>query len=194
MENTMIKLYSDDDLWDAVMQKRRLLAIFLSVLGVWLIAVAGCATWYALLPYEDPMLKWVIVIACVITAVFFAFAFPFMGISYKRSKAYVKMLKFFSAGLKECCVAPFEGVDDWITHDGVDVNVADFSVPNIKRDGMMTRQIYIDGEKDFPPFEEGVRARMIVQGNLLLEYEILPKEEKEEEIEESKGDSENEAQ
>ena len=192
----MIKLYSDDDLWDAVAQKRRLLAIFLVVLGIWLCAVAGCATWYALLPYKDPMLPWVIVIACVLTAVFLAFAFPFMGISYKRSKAYVKMLKFFSAGLKECCVAPFEGVDDWITHDGVDVNVADFSVPNLKRDGMMTRQIYIDGEKDFPPFEEGVRARMIVQGNLLIEYEILPNEAKdaeEEEKEESKGEAKNEA-
>ena len=187
MKNNMVKLYSDDDLWDAVMQKRRLLAIFLSVLIVWLLAVAGCATWYAMLPYKDSMQTWVIVIACAVTAVFFAFAFPFMGISYKRSKAYVKMLKFFSEGLKECCVAPFSEVDDWITHDGVDVNVADFWVPNLKRDGMMIRQIYIDGEKDFPPFLEGVRARMVVQGNLLLEYEIL-KEEKEE------GDLEHEAQ
>lgn len=181
MKNTMVKLYTDDDLWNAVKQKRRILGIFLAVLSVWLLATSGCATWYALLPYQDPMLKWVIVIACVITALFLMFAFPFMGISYKRSKAYVKMLKFFSEGLKECCVAPFDGVDDWITHDGVDVNVADFSVPNIKRDGMMTRQILIDGEKDFPPFREGVKARMIVQGNLLLEYEILQEDEDEKE-------------
>ena len=173
MKNTMVKLYSDDDLWNAVKQKRRLLAIFLSVLGIWLAAVAGCATWYAMLPYKDSMQIWVIVIASVITAAFLMFAFPFMGISYKRSKAYVKMLKFFSTGLKECFVAPYEGVDDWLTHDGVDVNVADFSVPNLKRDGMMTRQIYIDGEKDFPPFPEGARVRMVVQGNVLLEYEIL---------------------
>lgn len=182
----MVTLYSDDDLWNAVGQKRRLLAIFFAALGVWLLAVAGCATWYAMLPYEDPMLPWVIVIVCVITALFFMFAFPFMGISYKRSKAYVKMLKFFSEGLKECCIAPFEGVDDWLTHDGVDVNVADFSVPNLKRDGMMTRQIYIDGEKDFPPFREGCRAKLVVQGNILLEYELL--EDKEERAE--KGENE----
>ena len=180
MDKIMIKLYSDEDLWNAVRQKRRLLSIFFVVLGVWLLAVVGCAVWYAMLPYKDSMQKWVIVIVCAITAIFFMFAFPFMGISYKRSKAYVKMLKFFSAGLKECCVAPFEGVNDWITHDGVDVNVADFSVPNLKRDGMMTRQVYIDGEKDFPPFKEGEKAKFIVQGNILLEYEILENVEEEE--------------
>ena len=186
----MIQLYTDDDLWDAVKQKRRLLTIFFVVLSVWLLAIVGCSVWYAMLPYKDSMQPWVVVISCVITALFLMFAFPFMGISYKRSKAYVKMLKFFSEGLKECCVAPFEGVDDWITHDGVDVNVADFSVPNIKRDGMMTRQILIDGEKDFPPFREGVRARMIVQGNLLLSYEIVDEEQESEE----KGDIQNESE
>lgn len=176
----MRKLYTDDDLWNAVMQKRKLLAVFLAVLGVWLAAVVGCAVWYAMLPYEDSMQPWVIVITCAITALFLMFAFPYMGISYKRCKAYVRMLKFFSEGLKESCVAPFEGIDDWMTHDGVDVNVADFSVPNVKRDGMMTRRILVDGEKDFPPFEEGDTVKLIVQGNLLLEYDILKKNEEKE--------------
>ena len=180
MDKIRIKLYSDEDLWNAVQPKRRLLVIFFAALGVWLLSVVGCAVWYAMLPYKDSMQKWVIVIVCAITAIFFMFAFPFMGISYKRSKAYVKMLRFFSEGLKEHCVAPFEGVNDWITHDGVDVNVADFSIPNLKRDGMMTRQIYIDGEKDFPPFKEGEKARLIVQGNILLEYEILESAEEKE--------------
>ena len=44
----------------------------------------------------------------------------------------------------------------------------------------MTRQIYIDGEKDFPPFEEGKQVRMITQGNLLIEYEITDIEGEEE--------------
>ena len=55
----------------------------------------------------------------------------------------------------------------------MDVNVADFSVPNVKRDGMMTRQVYVDGEKDFPPFEEGKRVGFVTQGNLLVEYELM---------------------
>ncbi len=172
----MIKLYSDEDLWSATMQKRRLLAVFLTVLCVWAGALAGCIAWYALLAYEDPMQTWVIVITCVVTALFIMFAFPFMGISYKRCNAYVKMLRAYSRGLKEFFIAPYEGVDDWMTHDGVDVNVANFSVPNYKRDGTMTRQVFVDGEKDYPPFEEGQRVRMVLQGNNLLEYEISKEE------------------
>ncbi len=168
----MIKLYSDADLWNAMMQKRKLLAIFFSVMAVWLMGFAGFTTWYALLPYKDHMGTWVIVITCIWTALFIMFAFPFLGISLKRCRAYVKAMKFISTGIKDYCVAPFEGIDDWTTHDGVDVNVADFSVPNVKRDGMMTRQIYVDGEKDFPPFEEGKYVKFVTQGNLLIEYEI----------------------
>ena len=37
----------------------------------------------------------------------------------------------------------------------------------------MIRQIYVDGEKDFPPFEEGEEVRFVSQGNLLIEYEII---------------------
>ncbi|MDE5897591.1 MAG: hypothetical protein K2H43_07240, partial [Clostridia bacterium] len=73
-----------------------------------------------------------------------------------------------------------EGIDDWTTHDGVDVNVANFAVKNIKRDETMTRQIYVDGEKDFPAFEEGKYARLVSQGNLLIEYELLGNSEEKE--------------
>ena len=83
------------------------------------------------------------------------------------------MLKFISLGLKEYAVLPFAGIDDWITRDGVDVNVATFRVRNVKRDEEMIRQIYVDGEKDFPPFEEEQTVRVVSQGNLLIEYEIL---------------------
>ena len=169
----MVKLYSEEDLWNAVMQRRKLLAIFFSVLVVWLAGFACCIAWYVLLPYKASIGKWVIVITCVWTALFIMFSFPFMGISFKRCNAYVRALKFLSTGIKDYCVAPFEGIDDWTTHDGVDVNVADFSVPNVKRDGMMTRQVYVDGEKDFPPFEEGKRVGFVTQGNLLVEYELI---------------------
>ena len=72
---------------------------------------------------------------------------------------------------------PFEGIEDWTTRDGVDVNVALFRVRHIKRDEEMVRQIYIDGEKDFPPFEEEDMVRVVSQGNLLIEYEILSRSE-----------------
>ena len=67
----------------------------------------------------------------------------------------------------------YVSMDGKTLRDGVDVNVATFSVRNIKRDETMIRQIYVDGEKDFPPFEEGKSVHIISQGNLLIEYELM---------------------
>ncbi len=168
----MTKLYHDLDLVDAMRQKRRLLAGFLCVTGVYLAGLITCLTLYILLPYHDPTGVWYVVGTSVLTGLYIIFCFPYMGISYKRSRAYCKMLKFISVGLKEYAVLPFEGIDDWTVKDGVDVNVALFSVKNVKKDEKMTRQIYVDGEKDFPAFEEGKKARLISQGNLLIAYEL----------------------
>ncbi len=168
----MTKLYHDLDLIEAMRQKRRLFYGFLGATGVYLAGLIACLTLYVLLPYGDPTGVWYVVGTSVLTGLYIIFCFPYMGISYKRSRAYCKMLKFISVGLKEYSVIPFEGIDDWTVKDGVDVNVALFSVKNVKKDEKMTRQIYVDGEKDFPPFEEGKKARLISQGNLLIAYEL----------------------
>ena len=167
----MTRLYSDADLWDAHMQRRRILGVFFGVTGVYLAGFAALLVYYIMLPYEDPNQDWVIALACAATALYIIFLFPYMGITFKRCNAYCKMLRFISVGLKEYMTAPFAGIEDWTTRDGVDVNVATFRVHNIKRDEDMIRQIYVDGEKDFPPFEEGRQFRLISQGNLLIEYE-----------------------
>ena len=168
----MTKLYQDLDLLDAMKQKRRLLFGFLVATAVYVAGLVTCLTFYILLPYGDPTGVWYVVGTSALTGLYIIFCFPYMGISYKRSKAYCKMLKFISVGLKEYSVLPFEGIDDWTVRDGVDVNVALFSVKNVKKDEMMTRQIYVDGEKDFPDFHEGRSVRLISQGNLLIEYEM----------------------
>ncbi len=168
----MTQLYSDRDLYDAYRQRRRLLCGFFAVLTVYLAGVAALVTYYVLLPYNDPNESWVIAVTSVLTGLFIIFCFPYMGISFKRCNAYYKMLKFISRGLKEYSVLPFLGIDDWTTRDRVDVNVATFAVKNVKRDEEMTRQIYVDGEKDFPGFREGEYTRLVSQGNLLIAYEF----------------------
>ncbi len=172
----MVKLYGDLDLVYAMRQKRRLLAGFLAATAVYLAGLATLLAFYILLPYNDPTAVWYVVGTSVLTGLYIIFCFPYMGISYKRSKAYCKMLKFISVGLKEYSVLPFEGIDDWTVKDGVDVNVALFSVKNVKKDETMTRQIYVDGEKEFPAFEEGKTAKLITQGNLLIAYELSEEE------------------
>ena len=169
----MTKLYSDADLWNAFRQRRRILGIFFAVTGVYLAGFLALFIYYVMLPYEDSNQTWTIAVTCVLTAIYIIFLFPYMGICFKRCNAYCKMLRFITVGLKEYSVAPFAGIEDWTTRDSVDVNVATFRVHNIKRDEDMIRQIYVDGEKDFPPFEEGEEVRFVSQGNLLIEYEII---------------------
>ena len=173
----MTYLYRDSDLYDAVMQRRKYLAVFLSVTAAVAASFLTLAILYSQLPYRDPNGPWMIALTCIIVALYIIFSFPFMGICFKRSNSYCKMLRYISVGLKENFCAPFAGIEDWTVRDGVDVNVADFEVKNIKREETMLRQIYVDGEKDFPPFEEGDTVHFVSQGNLLLAYEILDRKE-----------------
>lgn len=173
----MVKLYQDSDLWDAIMQRRRILAVFFAVTTAFAAGLLSLVICYSQLPYQDPNGTWMIVVSCVLTALYIAFVFPYMGICFKRSNCYCKMLKFISVGLKESMKAPFAGIENWLTRDGVDVNVATFSINNIKREETMIRQIYVDGEKDFPAFQEGFYARTVSQGNLLIEYELTEERE-----------------
>ena len=169
----MVKIYSDADLWNAFRQRRRILNIFYIITAIFVAALVALIVLYTQLPYNSKNGVWVIVATSVLSAVYIAFSFPYMGISFKRCRAYCKMLRYISVGLKESALLPFKGIDDWTTHDGVDVNVAVFSVHNRKREEDMERQVFVDGEMDFPPFEEGKSIRIVTQGNLLIEYEIL---------------------
>ncbi len=178
----MEMFYTDADLYGAVMQKRRILAVFYAVTAVCLAAFIWLIVYYVGLPYEDPNQDWTMALACIDVGLYVIFCFIYMGICFKRSHAYCKMLMTISEGLKEYAKLPFLGIDDWTTRDGVDVNVALFAAKNIKRDEEMVRQIYVDGEKDFPAFTVGKYARLITNGNLLIGYELtdeLKEEERE---------------
>lgn len=168
----MVKLYNNMDLWLAMRQRRRLFVGFFAVTALFAAALVCCIVLYVMLPYRDPLGVWYIVATSAVTGLYIIFCFPYMGISFRRCNAYCKTLKYLSRGLKEYSRLPFEGIDDWTTRDGVDVNVALFKVKNVKKDEEMTRRIFVDGEKQFPPFEEGKYVRLISQGNLLIEYEL----------------------
>lgn len=169
----MTRLYSDADYWNAYLQRRKILGVFSGVTGVCLAGFVVLTVFYTQLPYQDPAGPWLIAATCVLVGLYMMFAFPFMGIKFKRCNAYCKMLKFISVGLKEHSVLPFIDIEDWVTRDNVDCNVAVFAIKNIKKEELLRRLIYVDGEKEFPPFEVGKLVSFISQGNLLIEYEIL---------------------
>ena len=80
----MTKLYSDKDLWDAFMQRRRILGVFFTVTGAYFAGFLAFLIYYIMLPYEDPNQGWVIGVTCALTALYIIFLFPFMGICFKR--------------------------------------------------------------------------------------------------------------
>ena len=84
----MTFLYSDEDLYAAVMQRRKYLAVFLSVTAAALAGVVTFLVLYAGLPYRDPNGPWMIAVTCIITALYIIFSFPFMGICFKRCNSY----------------------------------------------------------------------------------------------------------
>ena len=174
----MIKLYNDADYLAAAKQKRKLFLIFWIVTAFVAAGFIACVICYLRLPYHDERGNLIVAITSVLMALYLIFCFPYCDICLKRVRRYCKMLAFISDGLKESAVLPFEDIENWTTRDGVDVNVAVFGVRNIKRDEVMHRHIYIDGEKEFPPFQAGDMVRLVTQGNLLIEYEILPRPEK----------------
>ncbi len=174
----MIRLYTDQDLLDAHRQRGRILAVFFAVLFAYLALLTAFIIYYVSLPYADPNGIWVQWVVSIASVLFVFFCFPFMGIKFKRCNAYYKMLRFITVGLKECSIAPFAGIEDWTTKDGVDVNVASFTVRGVKRNETMIRQIFIDGEKDYPPFYEGDVVKFVTQGNLLIAYEIIKEAER----------------
>ncbi len=169
----MIKLYSDEDFYSAIVQRRKIVFVYCLVAAIALAAIGVLLAYYISLPYGDNNTTWVMAVASFIMIFFVFFTFPFMGIKFMRCHKYCKKLKNMSVGLKEQSTHVFDGIDDWTTREGVDVNVARFVVRSVKRNEKSVRQIYVDGEKDYPPFYEGDTVKMITHGNFLISYEII---------------------
>jgi hypothetical protein len=133
--------------------------------------------------------KWIMY---VVTVVYVAFAFPYLGIKYSRVRRYYRMLYYVSEGIKndeQNYFVGFESCD--LQKDYVDVVSCVFMTWNKKKQEWMRREAYMDAEKPLPDFSRGDLVRYITQSNFIIQYEILAKEVLEiEEIDEYYGDYE----
>ena len=173
----MIKVYTDADFNNAYKQKNTVLNIFLGVLAGYLAVCIGCVIAHASLPYAHPNLwipKWISYLA---TVAFVGFAFPFMGIKYRRVNKYYKMLYYVSEGIKneeENYFVKFENSD--LQKDNVDALVCVFMTWNRKKQEWMKREAYFDCEKQLPDFSRGDLVRYVTQSNFIIQYDILQKQ------------------
>jgi hypothetical protein len=188
----MVKVYSDDDFNAICEQKKKVTYLFIGVSAVYLAICIACLIYHISLPYADPMLalpKWIMY---VVTVVYVAFAFPYLGIKYSRVRRYYRMLYYVSEGIKndeQNYFVGFESCD--LQKDYVDVVSCVFMTWNKKKQEWMRREAYMDAEKPLPDFSRGDLVRYITQSNFIIQYEILAKEVLEiEEIDEYYGDYE----
>lgn len=171
----MTTVYTDEDYNKVLDQKRGIFSVFMGVTLFYLIFCIAWLVYYVSLPYADPMQK--VVKACVFIAsgAYVIFAFPFMGIKYHRIRRYYKMMYYLSEGLKNVEENYFVGfdADREMQKDYVDVTGCVFKTWNRKKSEWMEREAYFDKEKPLPEFYRGDLVRYVVQGNFIVQYEIV---------------------
>lgn len=166
----MIDIYSDEDLFSACRQYKKIVCFYIAVAAAYALAVIAAVLFYISLPYKDSAQTTVKIIFGVVTGLFILFSYPYLGIKVRRVKAYYRLLSGISAGYKNTDVAYFSHIDDWEEYDRVDVNVLVFKKWNSKKREWDERKLYVDAEKDVPEFKENEEVRVVTFGNIIVQY------------------------
>jgi len=165
-------------------QRKKTLAIFLIVLGVYVLATAGMFVWYRLLEYKSPTILTVKIIQHCLSGIFIIFSFIFMGIRYKRVNRYYRIVKYVTTGIKEYSEASFfEYSNNIQDKDGVDFKSLIFLEWNKYKKEYFERKVLVFNEKPFPEFREGDYVKFVTQSNILVSYDILERAEENEPLE-----------
>ncbi len=188
----MTSVYTDADYLSAYKQKQKLWWIFFSITVVYLAICISLLIYHISLPYASPkaaLPKWT---TYILSGVYMIFAFPYMAIKFSRVRRYVKLLSYISIGLKQNESNYFYCFDDKpLPKDNVDVNAVVFEIWDKKNREWREREVYFDREKPLPPFESGDVVHYVLQGQFIIQYEIVQK--RAIEFEEVEDDFEGEA-
>lgn len=166
----MITIYEDSDYLDALKQYRKIKLLYVAVALLYVLLLAACMIWNVSLPYDSPTATPIKIITSLITIAFILFSFPYCDIKIRRVKAYCRLLRNLSEGIKEKGKAFFSHIDDWETKDRVDVNVLVFKTWNSKKVQWDYLNVYVDAEKELPEFKENEEVEYITEGNVLISY------------------------
>jgi len=166
----MVSIYQDEDLLSAYKQYKKIFYFYVAAAAVYAAFLAAMVLLFVSLPYEDPAQTTIEVVFGVVTGIFIIFSYPYLGIKFRRVKAYYKLLGGISEGIKNVDVSYFSHIDDWEVYDGVDVNVLVFKKWNEKKREWDERKLYVDAEKDLPEFKENEEVRAVTFGNIVVQY------------------------
>ena len=189
----MISIYSYADYLSAYQQKRRVFYGFMLITLAYLVFAASMVIYQTTLPYADKGQALPRVLTYVVSAVYVACAFPYLGIKYSRCRRYYKMLGHVSESIKMeemnyfYCFREKSG-----QQDNIDVVGCVFETWSKKKQEWLEREAYFDVEKPLPKIESGDLVEYITQSNFIVQYNIIEKHalEFEEEYEESETQGE----
>ena len=186
----MTNVYKQEDYENALKLKKKLLKFYFLGLGVFVAAMAVFLVLYIRLPY--PTLKSVklkgnlyLVINCALTAIAIILSFIYLGIPYKRARAYFRLLDDIKVGQKVKNVSTFLQNDESVSEVGnVDFHTMVVLEWSEKTQEFMRRHVLVDKEKPMPQFKNGDIISYVTHANVLLSYGLKSEEDVFEELEE----------
>lgn len=184
----MVQLYKQSDYENAFNLKKKLLIFYFIGLSVFLIGAIVFFILYLSLPYAStPEIEakgtLYMIINCVITGIAVILSFIYLGIPYKRAKAYFTLLDDFRIGQKVKNQGTFLQNDISVTEiNGVDFHSMIILEWSEKTQTFMKRHVLVDKEKPLPELKNGDIINYITHANVLLAYALKSEEDVFEEL------------
>ena len=176
----MTQYFHEEEYTSAKEQRKKTLIIFYVILSIYLLASIAFVIYYTTLPYKSPIINDIKTIHHVITAVMSIFSMLYLGIAFKRVNRFYRMMFNLKTGLKETTIATFLRYDETPQEkDGVDCKALIFSEWNKYKKDYYERKVLVLEEKEYPEFTENQTIKFVTQGNLLISYEIIEDNDKE---------------
>ncbi len=191
----MINVYEQKDYDNAYKLKKKLLTLYFVVLSVFIVAVAVIFILYTRLPYASTKEierkgNLYMALNSVITAIAVILSFVYLGIPYKRAKAYFKLLDNIRIGQKLKNVSTFLQNDLTVS----EVNQVDFHTMVVlewsdKTQEFMRRHVLVDKEKPMPNLKSGDIIVYTTHSNVLLSYGLKSQEDVFDELNEKENNN-----
>ena len=171
MENA---IYTQEYYEQTLKQKKKILAFFFILTGIYLALCVGFVIFYTTLPYKSPTITWVKVIMYVITAIYGIFIFLYMAIKFRRIKKYCAVLKGIMVGDVISGIGSFICYNESVeVKDGCDFKSMIFSQWSTKKQEYFERKVLVDVEKEFPVIKDNENVKYYTHANILVGYELL---------------------
>lgn len=173
----MTEYYTEEYFKKAVKQRKRVLAVYFTLLAIYIVFSVLCVIYYTTFPYiayadTSSRITRLKLVHYSLTGIFIVFSCIYLGIKYKRVNRYYRLCKNIEEGIRETYIGSFIEYNEEVQDkDGVDMKSLVFLEWNKYKNEYFERKVLIFYENSFPEFEEKITYRYVTQSNVLVSYE-----------------------